>query len=321
MLRTRLDRFLGKRFKRLLLSRQGVVFLQRHGIDVMGRTYESPIPDLQVLRQKGDDFWNVERPLPGVDLNMQGQLRFMKETLQTYVAECNFPVDPTSIPHEYYVRNNAFGYISAAVLHCFIRHFKPKLIIEVGAGNSTYVSTRAALMNGQEGHDTQLIAIEPYPRSTLVQGFPGLTRLIQSKVEDVDPGLFYQLGDGDILFIDSSHVVRTGGDVNRLYLEILPALQKGVLVHIHDIFLPFEYPRHRIIDKQTFWTEQYLLQTFLAFNQAFQVLWAGSYLYKRYTDMLWAVFPPPAGLNVNDMSKRFLDDNYRSSSFWMVKIN
>src|SRR4029077_19197551 len=122
-----------------------------------------------------------------------------------------------------------------------------------------------------------LMCIEPFPQKFLRAGFPGLQSLMERKVQDVDLNFFSQLQSGDILFIDSSHTVKIGGDVNYLFLEVLPRLNPGVIVHVHDIFLPFDYRRDWVMDELRFWTEQYLLQAFLMFNSDFEVLMANHY--------------------------------------------
>jgi hypothetical protein len=122
------------------------------------------------------------------------------------------------------------------------------------------------------------------------EGFPGLSKLIEDKVQDVSLDLFTSLKRGDILFIDSSHVLRSGGDVQLEYLEILPRLASGVLVHIHDMSLPKPYPRI-YYDTQLYWNEQYLLQGFLIFNSRFKVLWPGNYMIIKYPEKVRAVFP------------------------------
>jgi hypothetical protein len=223
----------------------------------------------------------TDSALIGVDLNDQVQLDLLYDVFTRYRSECDFPVHENA-PHEYYVRNGAFGFLSAAVLHCMIRHLAPRTIIEVGSGSSTLAAARAMRMSGRE---TKLIAVEPYPNDVLRAG--------------------------DILFIDSSHVVRIGGDVNFLYLEVLPRLREGVSVHIHDIFFPKNYPVEWVMRNQRFWTEQYLLQAFLTYNTQFEVLWCGSYMYAKYPERLRAAFPPPPGLG--------FEEDYFSSSFWMRK--
>lgn len=114
--------------------------------------------------------------------------------------------------------------------------------------------------------------------------------LIEKKVEDVDLEFFSGLGSGDILFIDSSHTVKIGGDVNYLFLEVLPRLKPGVIVHVHDILLPFDYRRDWVMEQFRFWTEQYLLQAFLTFNSEFEVLMANSYLSYYHQRDLKATF-------------------------------
>ena len=115
--------------------------------------------------------------------------------------------------------------------------------------------------------------------------------MIETKVQDVDVEFFSQLESGDILFIDSSHTVKIGGDVNYLFLEVLPRLKAGVIVHVHDIFFPFEYRRDWVLEEFRFWTEQYLLQAFLIFNSEFEVLMANSYLNHYHRPDLKAAFP------------------------------
>jgi len=139
-------------------------------------------------------------------------------------------------------------------------------------------------------NSAELIAIEPYPNEVLRRGFPGLSRLIPRKVEEVDLSQFDELKQNDILFIDSSHVLRIGNDVQYEYLEVLPRINKGIIIHIHDIFLPMEYPKNWVLKMHRFWSEQYLLQAFLAFNSAFEILWAGSYMHLRHPDQLEKAF-------------------------------
>jgi hypothetical protein len=109
-------------------------------------------------------------------------------------------------------------------------------------------------------------------------------------VEDVGVETFEQLQARDVLFIDSSHVVRIGGDVTYLFLEVLPRLQPGVVIHVHDIFFPGDYPRDWVVEQFRFWSEQYLLQAFLAFNSAFEVLLCNGYLQSKYAPVLRATF-------------------------------
>jgi hypothetical protein len=103
--------------------------------------------------------------------------------------------------------------------------------------------------------------------------------------------VFERLEAGDILFIDSSHVVKTGSDVNYLFLEVLPRLKPGVVIHVHDIFLPHEFPKAWVMDLHLFWTEQYLLQAFLTHNAEFEVLFANAYMGARHQTEMQRTFP------------------------------
>src|ERR1019366_6710867 len=158
---------------------------------------------------------------------------------------------------------------------------------EVGAGYSTWIAGLAAVRNG----DTALDAVEPYPPPFLVAGLPGLRRLIQEPVQSVPAGTFTSLEANDILFIDSSHVCKTGSDVTYLILEILPRLKPGVIVHFHDIFLPWNMPRVWVEKNLLFWNEQYLLLAFLQGNRDFEVLLASHYLGRCHPERLKQAFP------------------------------
>ena len=165
-------------------------------------------------------------------------------------------------------------------------------MIEVGSGFSSLVLAQAAAKN----ENSSLICIDPFPGELVRNGnIPALQSLIETKVQDIDLEFFSQLDSGDVLFIDSSHTVKIGGDVNYLFLEILPRLKPGVIVHVHDIFLPFDYGRHWVLDEFRFWTEQYLLQAFLTFNSEFEVLLANYYLSQYHKEYLRAAFPDLPG--------------------------
>ena len=150
--------------------------------------------------------------------------------------------------NKFHFNNSAFDNLDAVIYYSIIRHFNPKLIIEIGSGWSTKIAAQACLKNKQ----TQLISIEPYPQKHLQDGFPGFSKLIPKKVENVNQKIFSKLSKNDILFIDSSHTIKTGGDVVCEFLEILPQLKKGVIIHIHDIFFPYDYPKDWVKKKNAF---------------------------------------------------------------------
>ncbi|MBI2865448.1 MAG: class I SAM-dependent methyltransferase [Chloroflexi bacterium] len=262
---------------------------QKHGVHLTPNNYEWPIPDTARLP---DRLWRPRSEMPGVDLRVEAQLDLLNRVFAQYKTEYDrLPLEPTSDPRQYHVNNKLFESVDGEVLYCLIRHFRPRRIFEIGAGWSTLLAAQAALKNQQEfGEAAELISIEPFPNETLRAGFPGLSRLIVAGLEDVDLSLFDSLSANDILFIDSSHVLRLGNDVYIEYLELLPRLHPGVLIHIHDVFLPSEYPRNWIVDKHRFNSEQYLLQCFLAFNAEFEVLWASNHMHATHPAELTAAF-------------------------------
>src|SRR5687767_14041555 len=152
---------------KVLFSQKFFELFQRHGINVTRHHFYNPIPDTQALSAE-DALWEKEATLAGVDLNVEKQLQMLSGVFPQFRHEYDFPLNRTSTPHEYFINNGAFGLVSAAVLHGMIRHFSPRRIIEVGSGNSSYLSARASLMNEADGHPTELIAIEPYPNRVLI---------------------------------------------------------------------------------------------------------------------------------------------------------
>jgi len=281
-------------------------FWQRFGLHVTPNHFYYPIPDTASL---GDELWKRRSTLPGIDLNEAGQLALLSQFANDFKAEYDrLPRDPTPVAHQYFVNNPGFTAVDGEVLYCMIRHFKPSRFLEIGAGNSTYLAAQATLKNRDDtGKDYVLIACEPYPNAVLKGGFPGLTSLRPTVVQNIPLADFKDLKENDILFIDSSHVLKIGSDVQYLFLEVLPVLRKGVVVHVHDIFLPAEYPREWIVDQHFFWTEQYLLQAFLSFNDSFEVLWAGSYMHLTHPEKLEKAF------------SSYKRDAWWPGSFWMRK--
>ena len=260
-------------------------FWERRGFHVTPVHFYQPIPDTQSLPAT---LWDRPSELVGVDMNDAVQLDLLRNHFPKFRHEYDqFPLQPSGELGRFHFNNGLFDGTDALVAYSMIRHFQPRLIIEVGSGFSSLVAAEAIAKN----KNSALICIEPFPLDFLRQGFPGLHSLIEKKVEDIDLEFFSQLDSDDILFIDSSHMVKIGGDVNYLFLEVLPRLRPGVVVHVHDILLPFDYRRDWVMDELRFWTEQYLLQAFLSFNSEFEVLMANGYLAHRYMEALKAAFP------------------------------
>jgi Methyltransferase domain len=258
---------------------------EKHGFHITPVHFYQPIPDTQSLPET---LWEQPSELVGVDMNDAMQLDLLRNHFPRFREQYqHFPTTPTGEQNRFYLGNHLFDGTDALVAYCMVRHFQPQFIIEVGSGFSSLVLGAAVAENAR----ASIISIEPFPREFLRKGFPGLRSLIEKKVQDIDLNFFSQLESGDILFIDSSHTVKIGGDVNYLFLEVLPRLKPGVIVHVHDIFLPFDYRRDWVRDEFRFWTEQYLLQAFMMFNSEFEVLMANSYLNHYHQEDLKAAFP------------------------------
>lgn len=264
-------------------------FFQRLGLHVTPVHYYQPIPDTRTLHE---DLWRRGSTLTGLDVQEQAQLQLLRSFREQYVSEYDaFPLEPTATPHEFYYNNNYFRCVDPEILYCIIRRFRPRRIIEIGSGLTTYLSAQAIRRNREQyGDSCALTAIEPFANETLRAGFPGLDRLRAVAVQEVPLAFFEELGENDVLFIDSSHVLRIGSDVQYEVLEIVPRLKKGVLVHFHDIFFPREYPQEWVLRRHRFWTEQYLVQAFLAFNDSFRIVWAGTFMHLNHPKELAEAF-------------------------------
>lgn len=240
--------------------------------------------------------------MPGVDLNADAQLALLSQfRFQDELRA--IPLEKSS-PDRFGYRNNMYSFGDAEILYSMIRLKRPKRIIEVGSGNSTLMARLALEANAREmpGYGCTHICIEPYE-------MPWLERLgvtvLRQRVEQVDLEFFDTLAADDILFIDSSHVIRPFGDVLREFQEIVPRLAPGVLVHVDDVFTPRDYPDHWLRRERRLWNEQYLLESFLAFNSDFEVLCAGNWLKHNH---------PEAFLHACPMMKH--DPAQEPGNFW-----
>ncbi len=199
------------------------------------------------------------------------------------------PLEKVALPNFYY-HNGSFPSGDAECYYSFIRKYKPSKIIEIGSGYSTLIACEAIMKNKEENNQyvTQLTCVEPYEMPWLKKMD---IELIRNRVEDIELSFFKQLNKGDILFIDSSHVIRPEGDVLYEILQILPILNRGVLVHFHDIFTPFNYPESWLKQEYRLWNEQYLLEAFLSSNKSFDIMLSLSYMTHHYAEEVYQAFP------------------------------
>jgi len=262
------------RLRRLKVASAGVFqkSLERAGYTVAQRDdYYSPLTSVTTLRATFDR-WNRPSALKGVAFDVDAMKRDLSSLFDTYRSEL------AALPSYEDVKREGFGVgynaFDAVLLYLMIRKTKPKRYIEVGAGMSTFYCGLAARENAREGHPLEITCIEPFPFERL-HSLPGL-RVIPRQVQDVDLAVFAELAPNDVLFIDSTHVVKIDGDVPFLFLEVLPRLSAGVVVHVHDISFPYNIPyppEHWVLDRPwpMLWTEAMLLQAFLCMNDAFRI--------------------------------------------------
>lgn len=217
--------------------------------------YYSPVPSKKELREFD---WTSKISLDSIPFDEASQINILKR-LSKYSSECIWPEHRPKGHLEYYSQNPSFGFSSACLLYTMIREFKPSNVIEVGGGFSTFIICQALQVNAiKEGKAGSFVSIDPFTNNALraAQEKYGI-RVREEPVQRIPVAEFERLQASDILFIDTSHVVRIGGDVNFLILEVLPRLHPGVLVHLHDIYLPYEYPRSNYFSSgmKLLWTE------------------------------------------------------------------
>ena len=250
------------------------------GQDLVERTPYSPVTRLAA----DDPAWDRRASLVGVSFDLDAQLEFLERELAPYVRE----FDP---PHHddgsgrFFLWNRYYQAVDAEVAYAMVRHLKPRRILEIGSGFSTLVLRTAAEWNARDGRPAEVEAVDAGPRPDI-----GGVRLSRRGAEDLPLDRYLELEDGDVLFVDSSHVVRVGSEVNRLVLDVLPRLRPGVVVHFHDVFLPYEYPR-AFQQQEMFLSEQYLVHAFLIGNRDYEVVFAAHAASREQRDRVAAVVP------------------------------
>ena len=272
----------------------------------------SPVPDIKDLINRG--IFEQRSVLGGIDFRPEWQLQFIGQLGKEYGDECRSAASDQPAIASSFLENGCFSFGCAASLHAIIRHSRPRRIIEVGSGNSSLVISAALAINAGEAgsHPCEYTIVDPYPGPVVSNGkLSGVSNVIKERVELTDPARFEALDDADILFIDSGHTVRIGSDVNYLILEVLPRLKRGVIVHFHDINLPYGPPKAYYTNPafRVFWTEEFLLQAFLAGNSQYEILLAMNFIQTDHMDQFCAAF-----------SHFDLATNWANSgSFWIRK--
>ncbi len=267
--------------------------------------YYSPVFSIADVIKRQDAIWkNVSlEGIPYIDLRTVEQKKLVKE-FEPYYSEMPFQ-EERKAPIRYQFKNGYFSYTDGIMLYSFLRLFKPQRVIEIGSGNSSalMIDTNELFLDSK----TELTFIEPYPgeRFNFITSDSDkkATTLIAKDVQTISLDVFKKLENNDILFVDSTHVSKTGSDVNYILFEILPALQSGVIIHFHDIFYPFEYPKDWVFNGFN-WNEDYILKAFLMCNTQFEIMLFPDYLHLHHKEVF---------------SEMPLCYKHTGGSFWMRK--
>jgi hypothetical protein len=272
------------------LAAASIEEVQRRGYHFQRRDYYSALNDLVFLRENWD-LWH-DRPLPaGIEWDLDAQLGEVRR-IAPYLAEmADIPRAANDDAPTYHWENDFWRGADAMVHYGLLRDVKPRRVVEIGAGWSSLLMADALERNHAEGAArADVDQIEPYPRTTLLSALPEHWSLHETILQRADLRLFDALGAGDVCFYDGSHVARAGSDVVWFFFEVLPRLRPGVLVHIHDVLWPADYPDEWIFERGQTWNEQYVLQAFLMYNELFEPIICNSMLFQRKRKALEELF-------------------------------
>jgi hypothetical protein len=289
------------------------MYLNRAGYTVArSADYYSPLASVSDLKSTFER-WHRPSALKGIEYDLEDMKATISDLLCRYLREFS-----EIAPYERLQRAGfgpGYTAVDALTLYMMIRHLKPRRYIEVGSGLSTYYCSLAAARNVSEGHPLAITCIEPYPFEKL-HTISNID-IIAKQVQDVELSLFGALQKDDVLFIDSSHVLKIDGDVPFLYLEVLPALSAGVVVHIHDVPFPYNipYPPQLWVFGQEWpmlWNEAMVVQAFLSFNTKFQVIMSTPLIRYYDEDFLRKSIPIYESVDQNP---------YTFSSLWLKRVS
>ena len=305
----------GYLFEKLLKDLSSRVFMtvDRVGIHALPKHFYTPIPDYAWLRANRE-YWDSSAPLTDILWDLDAQLDWISGLCRPYLPEVLGLESLRTLELSGF--GPGYGPIDAQILHCFMRSHRPGRVIEIGSGMSTAIMVEADVRNQDDGvAPTRFTAIDPFPRPALALLEP--VQLIRDHVQRVPLELFNSLSAGDLLFIDSSHAVKIGSDVVHLFLRVIPKLHPGVIVHVHDISLPYLYPRTALEDYFG-WQETVILAALLTGNRSLTPLASLSALHYDRADQLRLLLPDyqpqsnDAGMRAGEWVHRHLPD-----SFWM----
>lgn len=276
---------------------------EKLGMELVSRSMYGPVP-----APPPSEHWSTPQDIAGLELDTEAQLAWAESELSARLAEFDPPDEPAGGPGEFHLWNTWYEGADAQLLWAMIRRLRPRRVLEMGAGYSTLITAAACAANAREGSPATFVSVDPQPRIELDREIEGLSSLERASTTELPLERFGELASGDLLFVDTSHVVKMGSEVNYLVLEVLPRLRPGVFVHFHDVFLPYEYPREWF-ESGTYLNEQYLIQAFLAHNSAYEVVFAAHAVARANRNRLATLLPA-----LDDPRSR---DTPGPSAFWI----
>ena len=305
---------MNRKSKSLVKSAVSWVFRagQKVGVDILPRHFYSQVPDIAELQK--DFYWKSPFEMTGVrGMELIDQVGFVNQICS------GLDISGLDKLHEDAIVENGedggYGPIEAEFLFCFIKKIKPLKVIQIGCGVSTAIILRAAQ---SAGYSPDIVCIEPYPTPYLMQlEHKGLIKLIKEKAQKVDPELLLDLSPNDLFFIDSTHTVKAGSEVNKIILQILPKMPAGIWVHFHDIVFPYDYTRNLLTGDLFFWGESTLLHAFLINNDRYSVKLCQSFIHYKSPESLKSIFAdyiPKA----NDEGLELPQGNHFPSSLYLI---
>ena len=279
--------------------------LEKYGFRLEPLTYYSPLNRLEFL-EANEDLWSTPFVPLDIDWRVDHQLEVARE-VSKYVGELADVPDHAGCGSDFYWQNNFWNSADALVQYGLLRSRKPARLIEVGCGFSSLLAARALQRNSDEGcvNRTEVTLVEPYPRRELLEKLPSHWRQVEAILQRCPLEWFETLGPGDVLFYDGSHCCHTASDVNWFFFQVLPRLRSGVLIHLHDIFFPRDYPKLWLFERLQSWNEQFLLQAFLMHNSAYRVEIANAFIANQRTEEIRALYGEI--------------QPFWGASFWMMK--
>jgi len=277
----------------------------RRGYELVRDDYYSPLPDIGELPAS---VLNEEQRPTRLDLGLERSELLLTRDLAPLIPDLRASAPESLIPG-FSLSNGTYESADAETLYAMVRLLSPSTIVELGSGASSHIISAArATLDAPSKH----IIHDPFPFSATQMGPVPDATISETPTQLLSPDDLSILGPGDLLFIDTTHTVKTGGDCARLYLDLLPSVAPGVFVHIHDVFTPFDYPRHWVVDLGRAWAEQYLLEAFLLFNDDFRVVLPVHALSRLKPEAVAAVIPS------------FRSDAFSPAvfpaAFWLVRL-